>query len=545
MLIYHHLTRSRTYASLVRMKIYVHSPTGRVTELTADSAESAESAESLDESLGESLTMKALAESLAESSIIEALGEAFTHVNCLPMLPFFFPQHLSHMLPPQSVITRTNIDFRMPLPAMPTISRFESLLEGALIPDPLEQPLHKMQVPSQLFFPEKTLLSFLPRSSLLALRLVSIITKIWAENGPRSVFSTLFLSFPFEAKDYASNPRNPSHEVSKTCETLVVNIAGSKTALTTAYNIFWGSETLPTFSSVTHLHLNAPPSDSFWPLLEFRMFMQAVNFPRLKRVSVDGLSIEGVKALRWGPLTSYIDLDWGSSVMWQRLTNLDISLTPSMGVADLGVSEGGVHAVMILHSWIRSFGDNKFEKVRFMWLEGQEGPNPFLLEDVAEMYGSGGEIEMPVIKWKGCKEIWLGGVSLGADDIQKMAKKVKGLIRVVIWMSMLGREVKEGERKVMSRDHEWVMLDVVRARQSQMHMKRGNITQDNAVGQIVGEHHDATGPQGIDGEILEDRTKDEMAEKREGEALYVDEEGEALSDVSREVPFYLDMINEI
>lgn len=525
------------------MKVYVHSPTGRVTELTAESADSDESAES-DESVES--PAESLAESLVELSTVEALAESFTHVNCLPMLPSFFPQHLSHKLPLQSNITRTDINFRMSLASVPTISRFESLLEEALIPDPHDQPLHKMQDPSHLFFPEKRLLSFLPISSLLALRLVSITTKFWAESGPRSIFSTLFLSFPFDAKDYASNPRNPPHEVTKICETLVVNITGSKTALTTAYNIFWGSETLPTFSSVTHLHLNAPPSDSFWPLLEFRMFMQAVDFPRLKRVSVDGLSFEGVKALRWGPLTSYIDLDWGSSVMWQQLTNLDISLTPSMGVADLGVSEGGMQAVMILHNWIGSFGENKFEKVRFMWLEGQEGPNPFLLEDMAEMYGSREELDMPSIKWRGCKEIWLGGVSLGAEDIQKMAKRVKGLIRVVISMSMLGREVKEGERKVSSRDQEWVMLDVVRTRPNQMHMTSGNIPQDNAVGQIVGEHHETTGLQGFEGEIVEDWIEDKMAEERDGEALYFnDEEEEDLSVESRETLFFLDMINEI
>lgn len=427
-----------------------------------------------------------------------------------------------------------------------TISLFESLLEGALLPDTrCHKLLHEELHPLRVLFPEKRLLSFLPRSSLLALRLVSITTKIWVESGPRSVFSTLYLPFPFKSKEYAYNPRVPSHQVSEICERLIVNVAASETPLTTAYNIFWGAGTLPTYASLTHLCVNAPSSGSFWPLLEFRMFIQAIDFPLLRRFTIDGLSIEGVKALRWGPLTSYLDADWTSSVMWRQLTNLDITLAPSMGVADLGRSEEGMQATKILHDWIGSFGENKFEKVRFEWMGDQEGPNPFFLDEVAEMGGSEGDPRMPRIKWNGCKEVWLGGVSLSAKDFEGMTDRINGLRRVVIWMSMLGRKAKERERKVCSRGQEWVVMEVADARQNETQLTSGNATQDDTMEEIAQEYFEETELQETQRQKFKNWSRDEMGEERGGGETLCGDDDDALSDGSREVPIFLDTMCEI
>lgn len=391
-------------------------------------------------------------------------------------------------------------------------------------------------------FPAKRLLSFLPISSLLALRLVSRTTKDWVDNGPRSVFSTLYLPFPFKSEEYATNAGVPSHRASRMCEKLIVNVAASATPLRAMYNIFCRARTLPKYSSLTHVHVNAPSSDSFWPLLELRMFIQAVDRPQLRRFSVNGLSIEGVKALRWGPLTSYLDADWTSSVMWRQLTNLDISLASSIGAVDLGRSEEGTQALKILHDWIGSFDENRFEKVRFEWMEDRKKPNPFLLDELSEMYGSEGEPEMRRISWKSCKEIWLGGVRLGTKDLRKMTYRVKGLKRLMIWSSLLGRKTKAGERKVYSRGREWIMLKVSDRSQNKTHFTNGNATQHDALENITRESCEETEPQASYGQTLRGWSVDDISEGRGVGRTFCGDSDDALSDASREVPIFLDLM---
>lgn len=425
----------------------------------------------------------------------------------------------------------------------PRRSMFELLLEASWLRDDryknvLQVELNSLGIP----FPEKRLLSFLPISSLLALRLVSKITKTWVENGPRSVFSTLYLRFPFKSKEYTANPRVPSRQASRMCEKLIVNVTTSEIPLRTMYNIFWGAGTLPTYSSLTHLHVNSPSSNSFWPLLELRMFVQAVDLPLLRRFTINGLSIEGIKALRWGPLTSYLDADWTSTVIWRQLTNLDICLAPSMGVVDLGRSEEGMQAMKILHDWIGSFNENIFEKVRFEWMEDQQRPNPFLLDELMELSRSEGESKLQQIRWKSCKEIWLGGIRLGGKDLKKMTKRVRGLRKLMIWTSLLGRKTKAGERKVYSRGQEWVMIKMSDTRQNETHLTNRNPIQHDAFEEIVREYCEETEPQVSNGQTLEDWNVDEMSEGRGvGETFYADSD-DNLSDGSREVPIFLDFM---
>ena len=431
----------------------------------------------------------------------------------------------------------------MQLPNALTSSLFENLLIASL---PTENRYYKQLEeelnPLQALFPEKRLLSLLPRSSLLTLRLVSNTTKSWVECGPRSVFSTLYLPFPFEAKEYATNPLVPSCQASNMCEKLIVNVAASETPLVTMYNIFWGADTLPTYSSLTHLYVNAPCVDSFWPLLEFRMFIQAVDSPLLRRFTVKGLSIDGVKALRWGPFTSYLDADWTSAVMWRQLTNLDISLAPSLGVADLGRSEEGRQAIRILHDWIGSFDENRFEKVRLEWMEEQEGPNPFLLDDMVEIYGADEEPKMPRISWKSCKELWLGGVSLGTKDLKKMTSRIKGLGKLMIWRSLLGRETRKGERIVRSRGQEWVLIKMGDARQNDTHLRSKGVRRDDTLEEVAREYHEETELQESHGQILENWSRHEVSEERGGGETFCGDIDDALSDGSREVPLFLDLM---
>lgn len=455
------------------------------------------------------------------------------------LLPFKIYHTLFLLKLPQQPPT-SHVKMQLPPePPEPIKSKFEQIL-GATWPqddhhDDMQQKGLRSLPPS---FSQRRLLPFLSTSSLLALRLVSKTTKSWVDNGPRCTFSTLYLPFPFKIKEYAKNASVPSRQASKECEKLVVNVAASDTRLKTMYNIFWAAGTLPRYSSLKHLHVNAPSSSSFWPLLELRMFIQAVDSPELRRFSVNGLSIEGLEALRWGPLTSYLDADWDSSVMWRQLTNLDISLAPSMGIADSTRSEEITRGMKILHDWIGSFDQNQFEKVRFEWMGGQKRPNPFLLDELAEMHGSKGEPKMRRISWSGCKEIWLGGVRLGTKDSRKMMDRVNGLNRVMVWTSLLGRKIKAGERKVYSRGQEWVAIKLSDRRRNETHSTNGNAMPHDTLGETAREYYEETEPQQVShGQTLESVA--DMSEGGVGKTFGADSD-DALSDTSREVPFYLD-----
>lgn len=518
-LAYKNRTRSLCMSKVFRrsydtMKKYVASPTGR-----------------RDDSLAESCPKLCSAGTRPAESLCEVFSQCELHDGdlFLPLTIFRIP-FLFNLLqrPPTSHV-------KMQLRRDPIMSMFERLLG---VPWPLDDKYYDLQ-PEELHslalsFPKKRFFPFLPFSSLLTLRLVSKTTKSWIDKGLRS----LDLSFPFKSKEYEANSNLPSRQASRLCAKLIVNVAASKIPLRTMYNIFWAAQTLPKYASLEHLHINAPSSDSFWPLLEFRMFIQAVDRPHLRRFSINGLSIEGLKALRWGPMTSYLDADW-TSVMWRQLTNLDISFAPSMGVADL-TSEEGTEALQILHDWIGSFRENDFQKVRFEWMGDQKGPNPFLLDKLEEMCESDEKPKMQRISWRSCKEIWLGGVCLDTKNSRKMMTRVKGLKRVMIWTSLLERKTKAGERIVHSRGQEWVVIELSRRRRIKTNFPDENTMQHDTLEEIVRQYHEETEPQVTHGQTLENWSTDDMSGGRGVGKTYCGDSDDALSDASREVPIYLD-----
>jgi hypothetical protein len=436
----------------------------------------------------------------------------------------------------------------MPSERIATISRFESLLMGSLEAEYWQTlPSHTKYDALHTTLPAKRLLSFLNKASRLALRCVSSTTKVWVETGRQSLFSTLYTPFPLSAEDWISPTSASLHRISALCEDLVVHVAASKTPLMTAYRKFSGSSTLVAFPALTHLRVRAPSSDSFYPLLAFRMLLQAVDASNLTHFTVAGLPIEGVQALRWGPFSSYIDSDWSGSVMWRRLTSLEISLIPSTGPEDLPGSEEGMQGLKILHDWLCSFAENKLHKVRIEWIGGLEGPNPFLLDDMARIDDDiGAESYLSQLRWKGgCKEIWLGGVTLGPDDVEAMAERVRGLKRVMVRLNMIGWKIGQEKKKVISRGHEWVVMDLQGAKEKETILERDIGTQKNASKKFVGKYSKVTGPHEIQGQIRADWSRNEMSGEGGigGEAIVFDDD-EPFSASSRELLFFLDEQNE-
>lgn len=311
----------------------------------------------------------------------------------------------------------------------------------------------------------------------------------------------------------------------------------------TGYRKLSGSSSLVAFPALINLRVRAPASNSFYPLLAFRMLLQAVDVSCLTQFTVAGLPIEGVQALRWGPFSSYVDSDWSGSVMWRRLTSLEISLIPSTGLEDLAGSEEGMQGVKILHDWLCSFAENKLNKVRIEWIGGLEGPNPFLLDDIARMDDDlGGESYMSQLRWKGgCKEIWLGGVTLGPDDVEAMAERIRGLRRVVVRLNMIGWKLGEKKRKVISRGLEWVVMETQGARKKETIPEEHIGTQKDASKEMFGKFSEVTRPREIQEQICEYWGNEEIgAECKIGEETIDLDDEEPISASSKELVFFLD-----
>ncbi len=327
------------------------------------------------------------------------------------------------------------------------------------------------------------------------------------------------------------------------CEFLVFHVNASTTALRSPQNILKDLHSLPRFTALKHLRIIAPYFDSFYPLLEARTFLQAVEPPLLRHFAVDGLSIEGLEALRWGPFSAYFDSDWNGSIVWRRLTSLEIGLTPWTGLDDLNKSVEGMQGIKILHDWLGSFGGNQLEKVRFEWAGEWHGPNPFLLDQWADVDDAGELVDMAWIRWTGCKEIWLGGVSLGPEDVESMAERIRGLQRLAIRMRFFRRktEIEEWEERVVNRGQEWLVMDVERAVEN---MRCARIAayerETDAIAEMLRQNSDGIITKDQD-EIGGGKDKGKENEERDDEELHDDDDNDALSDGSREVPIFLDM----
>lgn len=214
---------------------------------------------------------------------------------------------------------------------------------------------------------------------------------------------------------------------------------------------------------------------AFEPLAALRLFLQSAFIPQLNHITLDTLSLQGILALRSGPFSSYFDADWGSGILWRRLTVLEATLVPwwrqERPHVDSAVPFETSSArrkreikewrsgVRILHDWVGSFAKNtRLERLRFEWVGCREGPNPLLLDEVAGGEHRGAWFSAPGIYWRACVEVWLGGVSVYLDDLMAMRARMPGLQRVFFWRGSSGVGVS-GEVVVVG-GREWVVVKV-------------------------------------------------------------------------------------
>ncbi|KAL8745824.1 MAG: hypothetical protein Q9190_002081 [Brigantiaea leucoxantha] len=217
-------------------------------------------------------------------------------------------------------------------------------------------------------------------------------------------------------------------------------------------------------------------------------------------------------ALRWGPFSSLGgEATWTGEIFWRNLWSLSLGLrgewlddyegsvndsrSASTGMSLSGM-RGGPQAeskmkareknqkkeayrqnIQILHDFLAqcavsdALGTLKFEWVRLGRrckpefdedredCSGLEGPNPFLLEEVVgKKVKSGGWFSAPPTRWKkGMKEVWLGGVRVGSEDLKFMKARMEGLKRLVVWEGMATE--LEG-KKLFMEGRKWMDVDL-------------------------------------------------------------------------------------
>lgn len=110
----------------------------------------------------------------------------------------------------------------------------------------------------------------------------------------------------------------------------------------------------------------------------------------------------------------------------------------------------------VLHDWLHSFAANgQLHTLRFEWLDG-EGPNPFLLDEIASSGWEKGWFSAPAIRWTGLRDVWLGNTIVSFVDVGSMKERMRGLETLVVPLECLNRGL--GGVKVVEDGRIWVEL---------------------------------------------------------------------------------------
>lgn len=283
--------------------------------------------------------------------------------------------------------------------------------------------------------------------------------------------------------------------------------------------------------------------------------------PNLRNIAIKELFLGDIFAIRWGPLTSLIDADWGCSTVWQHLTNFEVSLRPwprplRTQKGDPSTYQAQSHSytqkewragLKVLHSWIGSFAaENQFEKVKIEWLGGGEELNPLLLEEGRSWFSA------PAIRWKICKELWLGGIKVHANgetnDMERLLERVPGLQKIMVWPEMLDMGVLSGldkfgiviERKIIRvKGRKWMSMEIKRSPEileqliSEIQVEAGATRVTN---------HSASIEENVFEDDMSVYATENIDEGNDNGNEYEDEDRSGyLSDGSMEVPLFVDL----
>ena len=119
--------------------------------------------------------------------------------------------------------------------------------------------------------------------------------------------------------------------------------------------------------------------------------------------------------------------------------------------------------IQALHNFLFHFALNgELNFLRFKWVNlnyGEIGPNPFLLDILASEEGTSTWFSAPAIEWKGLRDVELGAIRLGTEDLDIMKERMSGLRKVMVWAETADADLNG--RSCIVDGEEWLVIDLV------------------------------------------------------------------------------------
>ena len=285
--------------------------------------------------------------------------------------------------------------------------------------------------------------------------------------------------------------------------------------------------TMLNLTSLTHLHIDAPMYDDFYPLLAFRLVLQAASVPNLSHMTISPLSLPGVMAMRWGPFTSFGETEWTGAHVWRGLTRLEVGLSPWHRDHIEGAGRPYENkeerrsairvqrklGTRVLYDWLASFAaSDKVEILKLWWYE-DKGLNPLLLDILSVKKNARPWHSLKPVKWKGLRELWLGMCRVTQADVDELQARCVQLEELWVEDKFLDEDVN-GKAKLVDETW-WARVQLDKQSEKLVH----------AISDVI----DNTGSEGVYAETVDFQD-------------YEDDGGSSMR--SLEVPLRLDLGNE-
>ncbi|KAL8765431.1 MAG: hypothetical protein Q9209_007499 [Squamulea sp. 1 TL-2023] len=362
----------------------------------------------------------------------------------------------------------------IPVTRLPkALSPFEEFVQARKRPLSIVVPLyHSSYFRSS---PADYLLSLLPRTTVLSLRVVSITTKDWVHKHHPDLLTRLYVTCPLAPASIRSSS-NTLRTLAHRCHQLTIKVSpsaiqiriGSMADPSPARQIF---NIVNTFKT---LRIEGPLTDAFYPFFSLRLALEQATLASLTELHIYQLTVPALLALRWDGFGAFVDATWMGKTFWRSITSLRVEMTSdwlkwayqelyhekAMEQNGKMKEERDIYrqGIQILHDWFFHFSlVDKLNRLCFEWV-GATGLNPFLLDEKVAKEEGARWFSAPGIAWKGVKEVWLGGVYIDTSDVTTMKLRFESLEKLMVWEE-LAESVIFGTVRIME-GRDWLDIDL-------------------------------------------------------------------------------------
>ncbi|KAL8653236.1 MAG: hypothetical protein Q9210_002216 [Variospora velana] len=358
--------------------------------------------------------------------------------------------------------------------AWAALSPFEELILGA--EKPTAMLVHLFHPLFHDSIPAGRLLSFLPRASIINLRRVSRTTKAWVEEHHPALLTRLQVVCPLQL--HALENDSTLHQLSHDCSSLTIEVLPSSKPMPagTFLSPSPAGQIFKIVSKMSSLCIVPPAHDAFEPVLSLRLALESSPLKSLTHIHVEPLDIASLLALRWGAFAAFKDSTWTAQSVWRGMKSFRVGMTDDWlryAHRNLESEQDERHqmrmkeerefyrqAVQALHNYFFQFAvHGTLGRLHFEWLGGDvTGLNPLLLDEEAAKEGGGKWFSAPGTKWKGLKEVWLGGAHIDGTSIQILQQRLDGLERLMVSVDLAAPELNGNIQTIDGK--EWLDVDL-------------------------------------------------------------------------------------